>query len=182
MEGRTGKIPLLAMMIIVAVGCGSEASGDDVVQTSDGTNSITVDNFIMEWIIEDNIITVTASAPTTGWIAVGFDPSAAMKDANIIIGYVRDGELFISDDFGNGHISHAPDTELGGTSDVTGLTGTEQNGTTMISFSIPLDSEDQYDTTLIQGSTHKIIIAYGPAEADNFQGYHAWAETIELEL
>lgn len=182
MERRTGKIPLLALMMIVVVGCGSEASGDDVVQSSEGTSSITVEGFQLEWMIDDNTITVTASAPTTGWIAVGFDPSAAMKDANIIIGYVSESDLFISDDFGNGHISHSPDTELGGTSDVTGISGTEQNGTTMISFSIPLDSEDQYDTTLIQGSTHKIIIAYGPDEADNFQGYHAWAETFELEL
>jgi len=182
MERRTGKIPLLALMIIVAVGCGSEASGDDVVQSQDGTNTITVEDFVMEWVIEDNSLTITASAPTTGWIAVGFDPSAAMKDANIIIGYVRDDELFISDDWGNGHISHSPDTELGGTSNVTGLSGSEQNGTTEISFSIPLDSEDMYDTILIQGTVHKIILAYGPDESDNFNGYHAWAETIEMEL
>ena len=182
MEKRTGKLPLLVLLSVLVVGCGSEASGDNVVQTEGEANSIIVDDFQLEWEIDGNAVTVTASAPTTGWVAVGFDPSAAMKDANIVIGYVEEDVLYISDEWGSGHISHSSDTELGGTDNVTGISGIESNGTTEISFSIPLDSGDSYDTTLIQGSTHKIILAYGPDDADNFQGYHAWAETIELEL
>jgi hypothetical protein len=182
MEKKTGVVPLLALLTVLVLGCGSEASGDEVVQTGEGISSATIEDFQLEWAVENDTVTVTATAPTTGWIAVGFDPSAAMKDANIIIGYVNGNELFISDDFGDGHISHSPDTELGGTSNVTGISGTEQNGTTSISFSIPMDSEDPHDTALIQGSTHKVIVAYGPDGADDFQGYHAWAETIELEL
>ena len=31
------------------------------------------------------------SAKTKGWVAVGFNPSSKMKDANYILGYVKDG-------------------------------------------------------------------------------------------
>lgn len=182
MGNRKSAVPLLSILAAVVFGCGSEASGDEVVQTSEEGNSITVEGFVLEWSIEENSITITAEAPTTGWIAVGFEPSAAMKDANIIIGYVENGELFIRDDWGDGHISHSPDIELGGSSDVTAIAGSEGGGKTTISFSIPLDSGDEYDRELQPGSVYKVILAYGPDDADNFQGYHAWADTIELEL
>lgn len=182
MGNRTSAAPLLALLTVLVLGCGSEASGDEVAQTEEGGKRVTVESFSMEWIIEDGIMTITASAPTTGWIAVGFDPSAAMKDANIVICYVIDDQLFISDDWGDGHISHSPDTELGGSDDATAIAGVERDGITEVTFSIPLDSSDDYDTVLLEGSSHKVILAYGPDDADDFSGYHAWADTIELEL
>ncbi|MCK4516427.1 MAG: hypothetical protein KAU31_14290 [Spirochaetaceae bacterium] len=54
------------------------------------------------------------SAVTTGWIAAGFDPSRQMADANIIIGYVADGEVFLRDDFGTGNVRHGADVDNGG--------------------------------------------------------------------
>jgi hypothetical protein len=182
MGKRLSNAPMLVFIAALVLGCGSEASGDETAGGGDGVGSITVGDFSMEWSVEGNSLSVTASAPTTGWIAVGFEPSAAMKDADIVIGYVEDGQVFISDDWGDGHISHSPDTELGGTSDVTGVSGTETDGRTEISFSIPMSSGDAYDKVLQQGSTIKMILAYGPDDADDFQGYHAWADTIELEL
>jgi len=173
----------MAVLAALAVfGCGSEASGEQAAPVTGPGNSISISDFRMEWSIEGSDIEITVSAPTTGWIAVGFEPSAAMKDANIIIGYVQSGELFIRDDWGDGHISHSADIDLGGSSDVTAVSGAEENGATEITFSIPLSSGDQYDRVLEQGGTYKVILAFGPDDGDDFQGYHAWAETIELEL
>ncbi len=165
------KITMLVLAAIAAVSAGQ------------AWQEITVDGFTLRWAtVEGNNLAVQLNGPTTGWVAVGFEPTAAMKDADIIIGYVEDGTLFLRDDFGDGHISHSPDTELGGTDDVTGISGTEEGQITSISFSIPLDSGDGYDRQLTPGSTVKVILAYGPDGADDFEGYHAWAETVEVEL
>jgi len=174
--------PAILILILLTFGCGSEASEDQTVQNSISPNSFAAEDFRLEWEFDEDNVTFTASAPTTGWIAIGFDPSAAMKDANIIIGYVEDGSLYISDHWGDGHTSHKADTELGGTDDVTAIEGSEEDGATVMSFSIPLESADSFDKVLADGMEIKVIIAYGPDGADNFSGYHAWAETVELEL
>lgn len=174
--------PVLTLSILVIFGCGSEAAGEETPQVTDSGKSVSVENFVMEWSFEGDQLTVTMSAPTSGWIAVGFDPSAAMKDADLILGYVEDGTVYLRDDWGDGHISHKPDTDLGGTDNAEPVSGEETLEGTTITFSIPLDSGDSYDSVLAEGTTHKVIMAYGPDGADNFTGMHAWADTIELEL
>lgn len=182
MKRKTGFASFALMITALMFGCGSEASGDEIVRDESAPNSVAVSNYTLNWSFEDASIEILVSAPTTGWVAIGFEPSSAMKDANIIIGYVQDGEVFVRDDWGDGHISHSADTDLGGTSNVTEVSGSEVDGITEITFTIPLDSGDEYDRILGEGNTYKVILAYGPDDADNFQGFHAWVETIELEL
>ena len=192
---------LLAVVLIGSVftGCSAEASDDQgegpapageelpagVEQPPDDGGSAgtaSVDDVRLDWILEGSDITVTVSAPTDGWIAVGFEPAMAMKDADIIIGYVSEGEAFLRDDWGDGPTSHKPDVELGGTDDLTAVSGTESEGSTTLTFTIPLNSGDEYDRALAAGTTVKVILAYGRGGADDYTSHHAWAETIEIEL
>lgn len=175
-------IALALLAAFASPGCGSEALGETSSDSPDTENSITVENFSLSWELDGETANFTMSAPTTGWIAVGFEPSSAMKDANIIIGYVIGEEVYISDDWGDGFISHRVDTDLGGSDDVSLTEGSEIDGITAISFSIPLNSGDSYDRIIQPGSAGKVILAFGPDDADDFQGYHIWAETIELEF
>ncbi|GAB1482340.1 hypothetical protein MASR2M78_11550 [Treponema sp.] len=112
---------------------------------------------------------ITLSAPYKGWVAVGFDPSSRMKDANVIIGYVKDGKAFARDDFGTSQISHNDDEKLGGRSNLLSYSGTEVDGLTTMNFTIPLDSGDSKDVVLSKGS-HTIIL--GASNSDSFTGFH----------
>jgi hypothetical protein len=143
---------------------------------------LSVDDVSLSLETDGTDLTIGITAPTTGWVAVGFDPSAAMKDANIIIGYVEGGEVFIRDDWGSGHTTHEPDTEMGGTDDVTVVSGSESDGVTSLTFTIPLDSGTPGDKAVAPGNTYDILLAYGPDGADDFEGYHRWAEVIEIEF
>lgn len=102
---------------------------------------------------------------SSGWIAVGFNPTVQMRDANIIIGYVENGTGFIRDDFGTGNVSHTSDLSLGGTNDATLLAASLQEGITTLKFRIPLNSGDPYDRVLSPGETYPVIFARG-AEKD----------------
>lgn len=175
-----GSLSPVLLLLMLSCGSGSGSSGGDVSTTAPG--SAVIEDFILEWERDGDVIAVTMSAPTTGWIAVGFEPSSAMKDADIVIGYVEAGEVFLRDDWGDGYISHRADEDLGGSSNVTMIEGFEENGVTTISFSIPENSGDRYDIDLSEIVARKVIVAYGPQDTDDFQGYHAWAETVELEL
>lgn len=125
---------------------------------------------------------VKLTAPTTGWIAVGFNPTSVMRNANIIIGFVGGAVSTIRDDWGVSNTSHTADVGLGGSSDVTLVTGSETDGSTMLHFTLPLDSGDQYDRPLQVGQSYPVILARGANNADNFSGMHADAGNATITL
>ena len=71
---------------------------------------------------------------------------------------------------------------MGGSDDISAASGDETDGTTTIRFTIPLDSGTPGDKPLVPGNTVEVLLAYGPDDADDFDGYHRWAEVIEVEF
>ncbi len=168
----------LAVLLVAAmiVGCG----GDE--DTVDGYKTKTVSDITLMWKTnnaEDSLL-VKVSATTVGWVAVGFDPTVGMQDANIIIGYVVNDTAYVRDDVGTGLHSHAPDTTLGGTNDVADIAGTEDGGITEISFTIPLDSGDLQDQVLVVGESYVVILAWGTD--DDFDALHTVRVTTEIDI
>lgn len=53
---------------------------------------------------------MTSSAPTTGWVAIGFNDQASMTGADMIIGWVADGtkrqsKVVVADSISGGNVS-----------------------------------------------------------------------------
>jgi hypothetical protein len=134
--------------------------------------------FTLEWRVMDTDLEVRMSGPSTGWVAVGFDPENRMGGADMIMGYVSGDEVTVTDQYGTSAVGHSPDTEIGGSSDVSNTDGSESGGRTTIHFTIPLNSGDEYDNPLTPGGTHTVIMAAGPDGADNFSSYHGGTRTI----
>lgn len=154
--------------------------------TSEGENEyseITKLNMTLQWRVVEENLEVIVNAPTTGWIAIGFDPSNKMKDANILIGYVKNGEVFLRDDFGHTPTGHKSDEKLKGEDNILAKEGTEREGITELMFTIPLDSGDKYDKKLEPGKTYKVILAYGGNGKDTFTVYHSRNRTsVEIKI
>ncbi len=167
--------------ILSLTACGNEgasSSGTEASSTENhsseqtqGSSSVTAGDFTLNWTVEEKNATFTLEAPTTGWVAVGFNPTRMMQDANFIIGYVENGEAAIRDDFGNYFTSHDADHNLGGSDDILDFHGTESEGTTSLTFTIPLDSGDEYDQPLTPGEDLNLIFAYG--NSDDFHSIHS---------
>ena len=165
------NLSVLLMMIAAILLPGCRSSKDKgSAEDEQGYKKIKEQWMTFRWKVDDSQLKVVMKAETTGWIAVGFKPSNGMQDANLIIGYVKDGETFISDDFGTWFSSHEPDENLGGKNDVVIVSGKEENGETEIAFSIPLNSGDEQDQVLKAGETTKVLFAYGTQ--DDFTTMH----------
>ena len=148
----------------------------------DAYSEITAQNIVLKWRVDGANLNIIISAPTTGWISVGFDPTNRMKDSNIIIGYVKNGQAVLRDDYGHAPVGHKSDESSRGTDNISNAEGSEQNNVTELRFTIPLNSGDRYDRVLVPGRTYKVNLAHGKKGQDNFNAYHAARTQVEITL
>jgi hypothetical protein len=152
-----------------------------VAQSTEYQHSHTADKMTFNWSVAGDQLAVKLSAPTTSWVAVGFNPSNKMKDANIIIGYVKKGKVKIVDDFGTAATQHKSDKKIGGSNNLTVVGGTEEDGITTIEFSIPLNSGDEKDGVIDPAADTTVILAYGEGR-DSFRVKHKFHHTAVIKL
>lgn len=138
--------------------------------------------FILVWKTEADNLIVTLSAETTGWIAFGIGATSVMKDANIIMLWVDDemGIAMAEDHFGTGKFKHASDIDLGGSQEVQVLTGKQTKDQTIITFSIPLNSGDEYDTVLQRGQSYRLLLASNKTDKIGIKHNRKYATDIEI--
>jgi hypothetical protein len=154
-------------------GCGQEAPDEAPVaeplaaaELGDYARGIAMKDMRFLWTLQQDSIDIKLSAPTTGWVGIGFNPDTPenMKGANFILGYVKGGEAQAFDHFGTTKNKHKDDEKLEGRTDLSNLTGTEQDGTTVLEFTIPLDSGDPKDTPVSREENH-VLLAYGRSDS-----------------
>jgi hypothetical protein len=162
------------LKVIVFFSLCSLAWGADQTVTEDGGN------MVVSWKIEGDNITFTMKAKTTGWVAVGFNPTTMMKDANILIGRVKKGKAKVEDHFGISSIKHKKDKRARGKSNVSNVSGSEENGWTTLSFTIPLDSKDKADQPLDPKAETTLLLAYG--KKDSFKDKHSFVKSLKVKL
>lgn len=156
-------------------------SGMTPVAAADYDHTLTSKKITFEWKINGANIDIRLSAPTKGWVGVGFNPSKQMKDANFIIGYVKNGKVKVTDDYGKSNKTHGKDSKAGGKKDVTGISGSEENGATTIAFTIPLNSGDSKDKALDINADTTVLLAYGSGR-DSFKSRHKVHEILNVNL
>ncbi len=144
-----------------------------MLQAAEYDHEVKDKNISFAWKVEGDKLAVKLSAETEGWVGIGFNPVKEMQGANFILGYVKNGEAKIDDDFGVETNAHKSDTKLDGTSDVTLVGGTEEGGVTTIEFTIPLDSADKNDTKIDVNGDTIVLLAYG-AGRDSFLAKHKY--------
>ena len=148
-----------------------------------GWSSHSHEGFVIKWRVQGSDLEVELKGPSTGWIAVGFAGSYMMHDSNIIIGYVNGSSVSIRDDFGVDSDTHVSDTDLqGGEQNVSDKSGSEDSGTTTISFTTPLDSGDLYDNALSDGQTYNIVFACSADGADNFTANYTMITNTSIKI
>lgn len=173
---RAGLVGVLTLVLSLCVAAAAVAGGNvelmEPTEGPEGFNVVEMEEFTFAWQVRDDSLDVRISAPTTGWVAIGFEPTRAMNDADMRFGFVADGSVEVADHFGVSAINHRFDTDLGGTRDVSNVGGSEEGGRTTLTFTMPLDSGDEYDAALTPGEEVILIYAHGGDGVDDYTTKH----------
>ncbi len=122
--------------------------------------SITVEGMTVSWYFAEEFIHITATAPTRGWVAVGFNQRDDIVGANLVMGAVLSEEVKLEDHFVVRMGEHYPVEQLGGASAITDLHGVEEGAQTHLRFRLPIHAGDPYHFDLKSGASLYLIVAY----------------------
>jgi len=174
------KMITLAMIILCGTLLAAAEPGQDETKPQIAFQTANAGGMVFQSAVDGKNLRVKIFAPTSGWIAVGFDPESMMKGANFLIGYAEGDRVVMEDQFGVSSFHHKRDVDLGGKDDILEKSASILPKGTEISFTIPLDSGDPFDKKLEKGRTYKIILAYG--KTTDLSKRHAKKYSVEIEL
>lgn len=178
---------IIATLTVIFLGCSpqqqaaqaqltpatSEWKADGMVAEGEYSQNLVLarGKYTVYWKNDDQFLYMALRGKTTGWVAIGLEPTSRMKDADMVFGWVKEGKATVLDLYSTGSFGpHPPDEELGGTNDLLAVAGKEEIGYTTIEFKRKLNTEDQYDKVFTPGQTINFIWAL--ARTDSFTVKH----------
>jgi outer membrane protein assembly factor BamB len=147
----------LAVSVGTAAG---EWTPDGVVSEGEYSQNLSLSggNYIVHWKNDAEDLYMALEGRAEGFVAIGFEPSQAMKDADMVMGWVSRGEATVLDLYSTGiYGPHPPDEDLGGTNDLLESGGSEADGWTVIEFKRKMETGDEFDKAFKPGQTVDII-------------------------
>lgn len=124
-------------------------------------------NYRLLWKIEGDKAFMAIDAKAPGWVAVGFQPTAVMANADMIFGFVdAANKVGAVDAWSTGIFGpHPADTSQKGSDNILSSAGKRTADRVVFEFSRLLNTGDKLDKVIPATGSFKIIWAYGP----NFQ-------------
>jgi hypothetical protein len=130
----------------------------------------------VNWHFTNDRIFLEMTAPTTGWVTVGFNESIGITGAYLLMGRVVNNtpELVEHHTVSPGNYKPIPIRS------VKDISGSEKNGFTTINFSLPIQPKGSKQKELFVGRELIIILAY--SREDDFQHHSAMRTSIKIKL
>ena len=132
------------------------------------------------WTYEGERIHFTISAPTQGWVTIGFNQSTHIKGAYLLMGRVVDNVAEVVEHYTLQPGKYVPIETLGAMPSVDHAKGNQTGKRTEISFSLPIIPGSQYQKSLKAGNEYIMIMAY--SQEDDFQHHSIMRTSVEIEL
>ncbi|XP_035692070.1 DBH-like monooxygenase protein 1 homolog isoform X2 [Branchiostoma floridae] len=158
---------VLTVAVVVALLCGDSASAaTDLIH-----HEVLDENgdFLLFWTYDGAQIELEARVRTRGWVGLGLSPNGGMPGSDIVIGWVKDGQAYLTDRYADEKAlppeDESQDWEL--------LSGYENDTHTVLRFKRKLQTCDVRDR-VINKDTQRVLWAWNDRDPDDVTGpaYH----------
>jgi hypothetical protein len=150
------------------------------MEQSESPKHIEVNGMTVEWTYKNDRVFFTVSAPTEGWIVLGFNKKDDIVGSNLIFGRVQSGKVDVVDHFVVAAGNHQPTEKMGSKPVFQDVSGAEKVGKTTLSFSMPVKAFDAYHFDLKEGSEQWFICAF--SAEDDFYHHSRMREHRKVTL
>lgn len=175
---------LLAATALAPAGSASTPTVDGVIDPGEYAfnQSFQDDLFHLLWTVEGDTIHLAIEARTTGWIALGLEPTVLMQDADMIIGWWNSSADFqVVDAYSTGQTGpHPPDTEISGSYDILTWLASQSGGWTRVELTRKLDTGDVRDHAIRTDGTMRVMWAV--SDSREYEAKHAQRGTAEVNF
>jgi hypothetical protein len=153
-----------------ALPLGPRSDSAETAGMRDASGSTNVAGVSLSWaVVNGSAVRFQMSAPTTGWVGVGWTSSFGMIGSDAVIGWVSDANTsvaYASDAYLGAYSYGCPDAvcldadRAGGRNDAVLLSASQVAGVTTIEFMRPVAASDSFDRALVHGA-NAMVFAYG---------------------
>lgn len=162
------RVPVLAMLTVLAL------------RSAPGTKSVQSLGMTVAWKFMDEEIIFTMRAPSTGWVAIGFNTVESLAGTNLIMGSVEHGRPTLSDRTILRPGTHVPVGDAGGNPHTRLISGQETDGATEIQFAIKTSPGDNRHFVLKSRLKVSLLMAY--SESDDWMHHSLYRTAVWIEL
>lgn len=140
-------------------------------------------NFRLLWKIEGDKIFMAIDAKAPGWVAIGFQPTTVMANADMIFGFVDSANKAGAVDAWSTGIfgPHPADTSQKGSDNILSSAGKRSADRVVFELSRLLNTGDKLDKVIPATGSFKIIWAYGPNFQFNANHMKAGSATLTMD-
>lgn len=157
-----------------------EWRSDGKISDNEYTNHQTIGELEVYTRVAGDSVMFGLTADSEGYLALGIDPQGDLRDVDFIMCAIRDGKALVQDLCGSGkHWPHPADEEAGGKMDLTDISGSGKDLTSIFEFKRKLDTGDSWDKPLKIGE-NKIVWAVG--NSNDFTKSHSKRGSASLIL
>lgn len=171
----------LILFTLAILICVSESlSNNESIDGSTAPSLVEKNGMKVHWEHRSDSVHFDVSAPTTGWLAIGFNPSDRLKNTYLIMGCHTGGSPRLVEHYAVKPGDYRPIVEFGGQPQATRINGTEKGGKTRLRFSLPLKAADHYRKDLHPGRQYFMLMAY--SRSDDFQHHSIMRTSVQITL
>ncbi len=142
--------------------------------------TISINSMTMRWRYDNERIFFEMSAPTDGWVTIGFNTKKDIAGTYLLMGNIVNEQPKVVEHFTISAGNYKPIETFGIGSQVQDVDGIEKNGKTTLKFSLPIRAVSKYQKNLNRDLKYTLIMAY--SREDDFQHHSMMRTSINVKL
>ena len=135
---------------------------------------------LVSWEEKGEWLEIEMSAPTQGWLAIGFNEEDGLSGTHLVMAAIRGNEPELSDRYILGAGDHRALSDLGVRERLQLISGEENASGSRVSFRIPKHSTNEYHKNLLPGTSFYLLMAY--SREDDFKHHSVMRTSVQITI